>query len=289
MPAAASSTAIPRLRAIFLEGGCGWLPWYLARMNHYYPVAEFFRSSFGLGKITSKSRPETYKDRIYVTAEADETAAAPSFSAILGDDKIMVSEDMPHLEEREGSGEDLGERTDITEVQKEKNPLDRNAEKFYKHQGQAEEARGLPPPPSRGRSCRERDGRTGRVRHRRRQRHGPGDGADCWPPPARRVAIADRNEDGARQTASAIESRPAGKDRFRSDELDVADPTAVNDRAVAAAAGRAGDRSMPLVNIAGFYQVVGSPGHHRCGLGGACLPSTSTGTFHTSAARRCPT
>ena len=118
----------PKLRSIFLEGGCGWLPWYLTRMNHYYPVVEFFRSSFGLDKITNKS-PENYKDRIYITAEADEMML-PQVLDYLGDDKIMVSEDMPHFEERDGSGEDLGERTDITEGQKEK-ILYRNAEKFY--------------------------------------------------------------------------------------------------------------------------------------------------------------
>ena len=118
----------PKLRSIFLEGGCGWLPWYLTRMNHYYPVVEFFRSSFCLDKITNKS-PENYKDRIYITAEADEMML-PQVLDYLGDDKIMVSEDMPHFEERDGSGEDLGERTDITEGQKEK-ILYRNAEKFY--------------------------------------------------------------------------------------------------------------------------------------------------------------
>ena len=65
------------------------------------------------------------------------------------------------------------------------------------------------------------------------------------------VAIADRNEDGARQTASAIES--AGGKAFPI-TLDVADPTAVND-AVAAARTALGTIDA-VVNIAGFYQVV---------------------------------
>ncbi|MCY4546841.1 MAG: amidohydrolase family protein [Defluviicoccus sp.] len=118
----------PKLRAIFLEGGCSWLPWYLERMDHYYPVAEFFRSSFGLEPITSVS-PENFKDRIYLTSEADETLL-PFVLDFLGEDNIMMSEDMPHLEAREGSGADLGARTDLTDAQKQK-ILWRNAAAFY--------------------------------------------------------------------------------------------------------------------------------------------------------------
>ena len=117
-----------KLRAIFLEGGCGWLPWYLERMDHYYPVAEFFRSSFGFEPITSKS-PENFKNRIYVTTEAGERLL-PQTIEYLGEDNIMVSEDMPHLEAREGSGDDLGARRDITKAQREK-ILFHNPAKFY--------------------------------------------------------------------------------------------------------------------------------------------------------------
>lgn len=118
----------PKLEAAFLEGGAGWLPWYLERMDHYYPVAEFFRSSFGLEPITSAS-PESYRDRIHVTAEAGERLL-PQVLDYLGEDNVMVSEDMPHLEAREGSGEDLGARADVTEAQKEKILL-RNPARFY--------------------------------------------------------------------------------------------------------------------------------------------------------------
>ena len=84
--------------------------------------------AFGFDKITSKS-PESYKDRIYVTTEAGERLL-PQVIDYLGEDNIMVSEDMPHLEAREGSGEDLGARKDITATQKDK-ILWRNASRFY--------------------------------------------------------------------------------------------------------------------------------------------------------------
>ena len=118
----------PDLRVIFLEGGAGWIPWYLERMDHYYPVAEFFRKSFGFEPITSKS-PESYKDRIYTTCEAGERLL-PQVIDYLGEDNILISEDMPHLEAREGSGEDLGERTDIAADQRRKILYD-NPARFY--------------------------------------------------------------------------------------------------------------------------------------------------------------
>ena len=97
-------------------------------MDHYYPVAEFFRSSYGLNPISSRA-PEDFKDRIFVTAEADESLL-PHVLAYLGEENVMVSEDMPHLEAREGSGEDLGARKDLTKAQKEK-ILYRNPSRFY--------------------------------------------------------------------------------------------------------------------------------------------------------------
>ncbi len=97
-------------------------------MDHYYPVAEFFRSSFGHDPITSVS-PASFKDRIFLTSEADESLL-PYVLDFLGEDNIMMSEDMPHLEAREGSGEGLGTRTDLTGEQKEK-ILWKNAQAFY--------------------------------------------------------------------------------------------------------------------------------------------------------------
>jgi len=118
----------PKLRVAFLEAGAGWMPWFLGRMDHYYPVAEFFRSSFGLPKITAK-RPMDYRDRVFVTAEADEDNL-PQVIELLGEDNVMVSEDMPHFELRDGSGDELDERTDLSQKQKEK-ILYHNPSRFY--------------------------------------------------------------------------------------------------------------------------------------------------------------
>jgi len=118
----------PKLRVAFLEGGAGWIPWYLERINHYYPVVNFFRTSFGLERLPSR-RPVEYKDRVYATCEADE-ALLPQVIECLGEDRVMVSEDMPHLEEREGSVKELGERNDIPDRVKSKILYD-NPARFY--------------------------------------------------------------------------------------------------------------------------------------------------------------
>jgi len=108
----------PRLKVAFLEVGAGWLPWYLGRMNHYYPVAEWHRSSYGLPKITRRE-PEAFRNRIFVTAEAEERFL-PQVLEYLGEDNVMVSEDMPHHELRDGAREEIGKRRDVTARQKQK-------------------------------------------------------------------------------------------------------------------------------------------------------------------------
>jgi uncharacterized protein len=118
----------PKLKVGFLEGGAGWIPWFMERMDHYYPVANFFLKSFGQSTFTTQ-RPSEYRDRIYVTCEADETLL-PQVIDCLGEDKIMVSEDMPHFEEREGSMKELERRSDISDAQKRK-ILYENPARFY--------------------------------------------------------------------------------------------------------------------------------------------------------------
>ena len=118
----------PTLRVGFLEGGAGWLPWFLERIDHYHPVANFFRTSFGLDMLPSR-KPVTYRDRVYVTCEADEMLL-PQVIEYLGEDNVMVSEDMPHLEAREGSVRELQRRADISETVRHK-ILSENPARFY--------------------------------------------------------------------------------------------------------------------------------------------------------------
>lgn len=118
----------PGLRVAFLEGGAGWLPWLIERADHYHGVANWFRNSFGLETLP-KEKPSRVLDRVYMTCEADERLL-PQVIELLGEDKLMVSEDMPHLEDREGSVAELQERTDVSEAAKRKIVTD-NPVHFY--------------------------------------------------------------------------------------------------------------------------------------------------------------
>ncbi len=80
----------PALRCAFLEGTCGWLPWYLWRLDEAW-------EKFGPGsEIQIAHTPSQYFFRQCVIAtDADEKPLRQVIEAI-GDDNIVVSTDYPH-------------------------------------------------------------------------------------------------------------------------------------------------------------------------------------------------
>src|SRR5947209_6683226 len=80
----------PRLRCAFLEGTCGWLPWWLWRLDDAW-------EKFGPGsEVQISQRPSQYFFRqCYVATDADETVLKQVVEAV-GDDTIVVSTDYPH-------------------------------------------------------------------------------------------------------------------------------------------------------------------------------------------------
>jgi predicted TIM-barrel fold metal-dependent hydrolase len=103
----------PRLKLGFLEAGCEWVPYLVQRMDHYF------------GSETRSGRPLPERPAsaylrdcdLYFTTEAEERHL-PQVLEFIGADRIMISADMPHGEAREGSVEEIQERTDLTERQK---------------------------------------------------------------------------------------------------------------------------------------------------------------------------
>jgi len=77
----------PRLRCAFLEGTCGWLPWYLWRLDEAW-------EKFGPGsEIQISQLPSQYFFRqCYIATDADEKPLRQVIEAI-GDDSIVVSTD----------------------------------------------------------------------------------------------------------------------------------------------------------------------------------------------------
>lgn len=80
----------PGLRCAFLEGTCGWLPWWLWRLDEAW-------EKFGPGsEVKVSARPSEYFFRqCYVATDADERVLRQVVETI-GDDNIVVSTDYPH-------------------------------------------------------------------------------------------------------------------------------------------------------------------------------------------------
>jgi uncharacterized protein len=82
----------PRLRCAFLEGTCGWLPWWLWRLDEAW-------EKFGPGsEVKISMLPSEYFARqCWVATDADEKPLYQVIEA-LGDDRIVVSTDYPHAD-----------------------------------------------------------------------------------------------------------------------------------------------------------------------------------------------
>jgi len=80
----------PQLRCAFLEGTCGWLPWWLWRLDEAW-------EKFGPGsEVQIGACPSEYFHRqCYIATDADEAVLRQVVEAI-GDDNIVVSTDYPH-------------------------------------------------------------------------------------------------------------------------------------------------------------------------------------------------
>ena len=82
----------PGLTVGFLEGNCGWLPWWLERLDDQW-------RKYGAGETVKLSaRPREYFLRqCFIATDVDE----PQLGAVidrLGDDNIVVSVDYPHAD-----------------------------------------------------------------------------------------------------------------------------------------------------------------------------------------------
>ena len=80
----------PRLEFAFLEGTCGWLPWWLWRLDEHW-------ESMGPGYDSPASLlPSEYFHRqCYVATDPDEAGLHRVVDAI-GDERIVISTDYPH-------------------------------------------------------------------------------------------------------------------------------------------------------------------------------------------------
>jgi predicted TIM-barrel fold metal-dependent hydrolase len=97
--------ARPRLRVGFLESGCGWLPYWLWRLDH----VEFAQHRAEVrGRIT-RPPSEYFREQCWVALEPGE-AMLPEMVAGIGTDRVVFGTDFPHPDHEVGIVDELLDR-----------------------------------------------------------------------------------------------------------------------------------------------------------------------------------
>ncbi|HXG49943.1 MAG TPA: amidohydrolase family protein [candidate division Zixibacteria bacterium] len=115
----------PKLRFVFLESGCGWVPYWLNRLDEHFEI-------LGVQLPTLKTEPSRLLERgqIYFSCEPDETELAHAAEAI-GDDWIVFASDYSHFDSRyPGASLPIVNHTALSDASKRK-ILNDNARRLY--------------------------------------------------------------------------------------------------------------------------------------------------------------
>ncbi len=115
----------PKLRFVFLEAGCGWLPYWLYRLDEHQEV-------LGAQVPALKERPSKLLERgqLYFSCEADETEL-PHVVEAVGDDWIVFASDYSHFDSRfPGASKPILENLKLSDASKRK-ILSENARRLY--------------------------------------------------------------------------------------------------------------------------------------------------------------
>jgi predicted TIM-barrel fold metal-dependent hydrolase len=108
----------PELKVAQLESGCGWLPYWLERMDEHW-------KHYTLGRErTTRELPSTYwKRQCVISCEAGEELVG-CFVEHVGDDQLIMATDYPHADAAEKFPErtvgDLAKNTDLSEATRRK-------------------------------------------------------------------------------------------------------------------------------------------------------------------------
>ncbi len=116
----------PGLRIAFLEAGCGWAPYWIERMDD-----EFAKRGRAEAPALKKKPSEYVRSgNIYFSCEADEWLL-PQALKLVGENQIVWASDFPHWDNSyPGSIDEIRDRGDITDAQKQKILAD-NCRRLY--------------------------------------------------------------------------------------------------------------------------------------------------------------
>jgi predicted TIM-barrel fold metal-dependent hydrolase len=81
----------PRLRVGFLEAGCGWLPYWLWRMDEHWEKTEGIA---GEPQLTMKPS-DYFRRQCWISCEPDEPYL-PKVLDFIGEDRVLFASDYPH-------------------------------------------------------------------------------------------------------------------------------------------------------------------------------------------------
>jgi len=116
----------PKLRFVFLESGCGWLPYWFERMDEHYEV-------LGVQLPALKTEPSKLLERgqLYFSCEPEEKELAHVVD-IIGDDWIVFASDYSHFDSRfPGASEPIVSHPALRDETKRK-ILNDNARRLYR-------------------------------------------------------------------------------------------------------------------------------------------------------------
>jgi predicted TIM-barrel fold metal-dependent hydrolase len=83
----------PGLRVAFLEAGCGWVPFWLHRMDEHWENSK--KRDYGSSTVLPRAPSEYFRRQCFVSADASEYMLAQVID-LIGDDRIVFSTDYPH-------------------------------------------------------------------------------------------------------------------------------------------------------------------------------------------------
>ncbi|HET7671470.1 MAG TPA: amidohydrolase family protein [Burkholderiales bacterium] len=87
----------PRLKVVFAEAGCGWVPYWLGRLDGHHE-----HRVMGKQMPITMAPSEYFRRQCYVTCEPDDETASFAAKAV-GADKLLFSTDYPHFDSSGGA------------------------------------------------------------------------------------------------------------------------------------------------------------------------------------------
>ena len=114
----------PRLRVVFAEAGCGWVPYWLGRLDGHHEHRV-------MGKqMPIKMAPSDYfRRQCYVTCEPDDETARFAAETV-GAERLLFSTDYPHFDSAGGAVKAFGELEGLSADQRKRILWDNAAQLF---------------------------------------------------------------------------------------------------------------------------------------------------------------